>query len=357
MSPGLCWTPDIRPNGLYHDLSICPITNKTLTQVANSALFKPVLDLPFKTIFITAEAMNYEAANQWRISGPAFTLDRINILKKEFYDFASDLIKNYQNTNKKFVIITPNELDWMMLSNKGCPNCDYNNIEPDQTSIDNAIIYLDSIQDSVDQAKKDNPLSGVDIYHACEINLIEKGMNGKKSAVNDVLPSTHCDLYGISSYESSYKSDPTSFTALLNYVASKAPDSAAFGNKNVFISETGFPQNDPQIGGEDRAVTLAKNILNQSLNWGVPYWQICDNQCSKINPSDSDCQGFWLKKPSGTSSKILTDVFSQYLVKPGDYNNDGKVDLADFSIWKTKYLAGQATLVDFVTWKTAYLLK
>ncbi len=40
---------------------------------------------------------------------------------------------------------------------------------------------------------------------------------------------------------------------------------------------------------------------------------------------------------------------------PGDYNSDGMTDLADFSIWKSKYLAGQATLVDFVTWKNAYL--
>ena len=41
--------------------------------------------------------------------------------------------------------------------------------------------------------------------------------------------------------------------------------------------------------------------------------------------------------------------------KSGDYNHDGTVDLADFSIWKSKYLAGQATLVDFTVWKAAYL--
>ena len=39
----------------------------------------------------------------------------------------------------------------------------------------------------------------------------------------------------------------------------------------------------------------------------------------------------------------------------GDYDGDRDVDLVDFGVWKTKYLAGQSTLVEFGVWKTAYL--
>jgi hypothetical protein len=39
----------------------------------------------------------------------------------------------------------------------------------------------------------------------------------------------------------------------------------------------------------------------------------------------------------------------------GDYNNDAKVDISDFMIWKDRYNLGQMTFGDFLVWKTAYL--
>jgi len=39
----------------------------------------------------------------------------------------------------------------------------------------------------------------------------------------------------------------------------------------------------------------------------------------------------------------------------GDYDGDRDVDLADFGIWKGKYLAGNSTLVEFGVWKRGYL--
>jgi len=334
ISPGLCWTSNVRPNGLYHNMSLCPVGDKTLTQVAQSAFFRPVLDLPFKTMFLEAEAMHPEAANQWRISIIPLTQDRLNMLRTEFYDFTVWLLDTYRDTNRTFVLMTPGELDWQMLANKGCPNCDYQNIEPDQFAIENAILYLNTIQDAIDQAKRDHAAVGMNIYHGCEINLVEKGMNGKKSAVNDVFPRTRCDLIGISAYETAYKTDSTSFTQMLEYVVLKAPDSAIFGSKNVFISETGFPENTLEIKGETNAVARATNVMMQSFQWGVPYfnyWQIYDNECTKTNPTDSDCPGFWLKKPSGATSRILTDVYSRYLNFPGDLDSDQHVDIFDYN--------------------------
>ena len=45
------------------------------------------------------------------------------------------------------------------------------------------------------------------------------------------------------------------------------------------------------------------------------------------------------------------------LVKSGDYDNDQKVDLVDFGLWKVEYLTGRSSLVEFGVWKTAYLTK
>ncbi len=93
---------------------------------------------------------------------------------------------------------------------------------------------------------------------------------------------------------------------------------------------------------------LVTNVSTATFNYlknGQYYWQLvadgCSNQRKIINGS------FEI-----TISPTITPT---PIASLGDYNHDGTVDLVDFSIWKTKYLAGQATLVDFTVWKSAYL--
>jgi len=69
--------------------------------------------------------------------------------------------------------------------------------------------------------------------------------------------------------------------------------------------------------------------------------------------------------PSLVPSQVPTQTPTQVSVL-GDANRDGKVDLVDFSIWKSEYLGGMkikcdfnkdgsVNLVDFGIWKREYL--
>ena len=110
-----------------------------------------------------------------------------------------------------------------------------------------------------------------------------------------------------------------------------------FESTNIAPSTRSFP---PATSDPFLMVKINRDKVNAFKNESKS-WQECqiDAEC-KINGIQKQCQ----------NHICVTST------KPGDYNNDNKVDLADFAIWKTKYLAGQATLVDFVTWKNAYLL-
>ncbi len=75
-------------------------------------------------------------------------------------------------------------------------------------------------------------------------------------------------------------------------------------------------------------------------------WRCCHRTC--VNNSCRTVTG------SGANS-CATDGVSCSSTLLGDYNNDAKVDISDFMIWKDRYNLGQMTFGDFLVWKTAYL--
>src|SRR5436190_23963022 len=99
----------------------------------------------------------------------------------------------------------------------------------------NMITWLNARQDGVDLARAEVTDTDVKVYHAPEVNLGDLATQGRPTVTNSVLPGTHCDLYSYSSWDAISGASSSHFRSVLDYIASKAPDRAPFGSKNIYI--------------------------------------------------------------------------------------------------------------------------
>jgi hypothetical protein len=115
-------------------------------------------------------------------------------LYDEMFDFATYLLKTYNNSGKTFLIGNW-EGDWLLLS-------DYNRTAaPPQEHLQNMTKWFQIRQKAVDDAKKAAASKNVQLYHYIEVNLVLKGMKGEPCIASSVLPYVNVDLVSYSSYE------------------------------------------------------------------------------------------------------------------------------------------------------------
>lgn len=57
---------------------------------------------------------------------------------------------------------------------------------------------------------------------------------------------------------------------------------------------------------------------------------------------------------SVTGTVVAEGLFPVTLPLPGDYNDDGRVNAADYTVWRDAFAAGNRPLSDFVQWKNSY---
>ena len=324
LSPEICWNPTgyHRTYGIYETLDWCrtqdpyigygALNVASITELAQNPRYKAVFALPFKTFILTSEPNSYTTAPFYlSIASAAFTQAQYDAIYKEYFDLAAYLDTTYKDTGKTFIIQTPNEMDWEMIGSGDATG------KPSAVAVKNAINYWNQIQNAINDARRLVPPVGMHVYGGCELNLVQKGMASTTAitAVNSVLPSTYCDLYGYSSWDT-ITPQPTvahasDITKALDYIASKAPPSAAFGHKNVYISEIGLAES--QYGASSGPVVAA--YAQQALDWGVPYvnlWAMYDNGCSTYLPTNSQCPGYWIRRPDMTLSYLYQAVLAAF---------------------------------------------
>lgn len=185
--------------------------------------------------------------------------------------------------------------------------------DPSEQAIRNLTRYINARQEGVDRARREIR-SDVAVYHACEVNLVTAAMEGRRTVTNDILPHTHCDLYSYSAYDTIglAAEDPArgakALRDALDYIASKAPDSRAFGRRNVYIGEFGWPEvpskSDPHATTA-KSLNVIRTTVETALDWGCPYiiyWQLYDNEsrAGKERPANDQVRGFYLIRPDGT---------------------------------------------------------
>jgi hypothetical protein len=101
--------------------------------------------------------------------------------------------------------------------------------------------------------------------------------------------------------------------AALDHLAAKAPDSALYGAKNVYLGEFGWPEH---LVTPERRLQIVKETVETALDWGTPYvlfWELyCDGPRRKYEgrPTNDDMAGNWLIRPDGTKCPIW-DYFEE----------------------------------------------
>ncbi|HOA73340.1 MAG TPA: hypothetical protein PL151_14120 [Phycisphaerae bacterium] len=302
------------PRGHYPFNSDWPKKFNSLVEMASHPYYREVFNKPFRTYILTAFSISREdAMDRWR---DGYTDEEYAEDVRQFEELATHLIRTYKGKNKTFILQNW-EGDWALRGNfDRKPEAD-----PTENAARQMVRWINARQEGVERARVQAGRSDVKVYHACEVNLVTVAMEGRRTVTNDVLPYARCDLYSYSAYDviGAAADDPAkgslALREALDYLASKAPDSEAFGAKNIYIGEFGWPsvvsEQDPHASPE-KSLNVIRTTVETALDWGCPYivyWQLYDNESRvKERPTNDQVRGFYLIKPDGEKA-LAWDYF------------------------------------------------
>ena len=180
--------------------------------------------------------------------------------------------------------------------------------DPEDGIFQRMIEWTNIRQDAVNDARRDANQAGVRVYHALEVNLLDKAMKGGKTVANNVIPYTYCDYYSYSAYDTSI--DRERFGEALDFLLAHCPASETVGERNLMVGEFGIPENEFSPEAIDACI---ENTLQQAYDRGLRhaiYWQLYDNERSETDPSG--CRGFWLIRKDGSPAHCYP-LFTKWL--------------------------------------------
>ncbi len=267
----------------------------------NNSHYTELFEKPFKTFVLNVASFVSSNAYYWK---DHLSQSQIEQEEAEFYEFTKALLKKYEGTGKIF-ILQHHEGDWHV---RGHTDAE---IDPEPEALERMVEWLNARQRGVTKARKEINAKDVFVYHAAEINVVVKSMQGNPNMVNKVLPFTNLDLVSYSCYDACLAAADNRNSILLksaiDYIKRQMPDSEAFGDNNVYIGEYGVPENNYTSA---QIKSVMENTVESGLEKKCPYiiyWQLYCNEL--INPdtnlpvtSNDDVRGFWLIKPDGTKS-------------------------------------------------------
>jgi hypothetical protein len=286
------------PMGVYAYNSQWPNVD-SLVGGARIPYFRQLFSKPFTTYVMVVTSLGRDDG-YWR---NGITDEQKRDEQRQFYELTKHLLTEYKGTGKTFVL-QHWEGDWMIRGNFDAK------AEPTPLAIQSMIEWLNARQAGVIQARQEAGEQGVHVYHATEVNLVVQSMrNGSAGMVNKVLPHTPLDLISYSAWDSatSHYADPNVLRDALDFIAANAPDSPAFGSRNVYLGEFGMPENNYSLA---QLQTAIPNAVQTALKWGCPYiiyWQLYCNELKDPNikppvKTNDAVRGFWLIRPDGTKS-------------------------------------------------------
>jgi hypothetical protein len=314
--------PDFRQ--LYPDKgsALWPQKNPAnLAELAQTAPYRTLLEMPFRTLVITA----YSFANADNVAQFATNPAAVSSEESEFYELTKYLYATYAGTGKTFILKNW-ESDYVGLQGFDVTQ----NISPTMIAAMNA--WLGARQRGVARARAESgePL-GVGVFHAVEVSrVLDYSQRGLTRVINAVVPVVKPDVVTYSSYDSSLLgSDAVSASAsiseALDVIRRFAPDPLNLGDRRILISEYGLFEMERGSETVWRAQTILQTAATAGL-LGAVAWQIYDNECkdsagnyfpvdsspgSALRPVASQCRGLWLVKPDGSQSNLVA-VLSPY---------------------------------------------
>lgn len=304
-----------------------------LTQLAKSAPYKQVFDMPFRMFVLTTfswatgDGGYGHFANQ---NSPTAAAETAEIKELVVY-----LEKTYQGTGKVFILKNW-EGDWATQSTINGSYGDQNAPDPQQGLVEMTRLLSAREQGCMDgRAAAGNP-AGVGVFCAGEVNFV-LDYQQRARVVQQVLPNVNppLDMVTYSSYESNnwlYGTSGTNQTATAPIIAQEmnkafgiidqlAPDPLHLGKKRILISEYGMFENKRPAGD---AIWRTQTILQTAKNAGIAgafFWELYDNECPNFQnevganvgqnrPIASDCSGLWLVRPDGSEGDAVPVIRS-----------------------------------------------
>jgi len=232
----------------------------------NEPSCRAVLDMPFQQYLLWTYCFT---APGWWADG--FSAAEKRAEYTEIYDLTRYLLTRYANSGKHFYL-GHWEGDWYLL-----PGYD-TSINPSPTAIQGMRDWLNTRQQAVDDARRDTPHRGVDVFAYAEVNRVRDAMDGKQRVINAVVPGvTNLDFVSYSSYDMQDLS-PAKIIATLNYAESQIPTNKAgsIPGKRLFIGEYGWGAEPPDI-----QETRSRHYAQTLLGWGAPFvlwWEMFNNE-------------------------------------------------------------------------------
>lgn len=246
----------------------------SLTDVAqNNPAVKTVLALPFAHVLMWAYPVK---SAEEEVASP----QNLDANYRELYDLTRYLLMNFRGSGKTFYLGNW-EGDWHLLHT----NPDY---VPTSDEVKNMTAWVNIRQKAVDDAKRDTPHEGVNVFHYLEVNRVQDAIAGKTRLANAVLPQTNVDFVSYSSYDS-LSDIEKQLPAALDFLQSRLALKAGISGKRVWIGEYGFPSNGNSPVQQDEK---SRRVMSAALKWGCPfvlYWEFYNNEVN-----DGKQVGFWL---------------------------------------------------------------
>ncbi|GAA4282203.1 hypothetical protein [Gaetbulibacter aestuarii] len=247
--------------------------HNTLDLFNASPDFKQVFDMDFKYIFAwvhTCTDVNWKKG---------ISPMEEKILYDEMYDFASYLLKSYNDSGKTFLIGNW-EGDWLLHNGNGREST------PDSKIIRNMTKWFQIRQRAIDDAKKNVPHVNVSIYYYIELNLVLKGMKGEKCIAESVLPKVPVDLVSYSSYEAIKNRSKAevyeTLDSVFNYLESKLePKPGLPFSRRVYIGEYGYQANAKKPETFEKQYNKTKDLMEIALKLNLPFalhWEMYNNE-------------------------------------------------------------------------------
>lgn len=320
----------------YHSEWPEDIENFTSLQLAKTAYYRQVFEMPFKTYSLEFN----DATVNWRDG--LSDAERRKVYNN-LYSLAVHLLKEYRNSGKTFIIQNwegDGHLNRSSLSDAQLP-----------VAVQGMIDWANTRQAAITQARKDVGCEGVLVAHAFEFNYVLITNMPEPFVIDCVVPHTRCDLYSYSSYSSGRaESDLDGIYARIEHIRSKTPASKLYGQHNLMIGEFGYDER--RIPGHGYSATIGpesdafqkkmvqgqlERLLSLNLTY-IFYWQLYCNGAlddsgnrlsTRPDPAhmldNEHCEGFWLIRADGSLTgtwnyfKDLFDVDAPVNAKRPEY--------------------------------------
>ena len=271
-----------------------PAPNPAIHSLAELARDEPshrrVLDMPFACYVLWAHTF-HGGEHLWQ---KGFSAEDAEKEYREIYDLTAHLLKTYSGAGKTF-FLGHWEGDGLLRGSVAREN----DVKVTPEAVQGMTDWLNTRQRAVDDARRDTPHHGVEVWHYTEVNHVKLAMDENRPAlVNRVLPNVPVDFVSYSSYDT--QADPALLKRALDYIESKLTPKPVISGRRVFIGEYGFPAIRHSPAEQER---LSRRVMLAGLEWGCPlilYWEFYNNEVER----DGSQSGFWMIDDKGVKQPI-----------------------------------------------------